>query len=603
MLDLVLQQAGFSEPGFARKTVKWAITCTADGRYTGVVALAEGKDKGRTFDGCPNLSQPELVGGGKKKPRAHFLVESLQTIALYLDEKLENKDPAKFKKEREQFTAKHDWFVDLLRKAAKDAPYLETVANLLADAETLAIIQTDLTLAKTKCKESAVVIVDRINPLERDDWRDWWRGFRTSLAKPRKKGAAGQMRCLVTGGCISPALTHPVKISGLPGEGNIQSGDSLVSFDKQSSQSYGLDQSANAAMSVETATAYAATLNLLIEQKSVRLGNSQAVYWFTGQDEIPDEDDVMSYFRDGSPEQTAGAAERRAHELLTSIRGGTRRDLVGSHFVALMLSGRTSRVMVRDVMQGSFEELAAHTEDWFRDLAIIASDGKGQAKDPKFSTLAASLVRNDRKKSINEVLKGVPSPWLQQLWRAAITGGLIPAASLAQAVHRNRIDVITDQPASHPRMALIKAYLIRNQGDNNMKPFMNPDHPHPAYHCGRALALFARLQRAALGKVGAGVVQRYYTATSQTPGLILGRLAANAKNHLGKLNGGLAGWYENQLADIFGRIKDAVPRTLTLEEQSLFALGYYQQLAYFRTSKQGLPEDEVDDESEPTQPE
>lgn len=136
-----------------------------------------------------------------------------------------------------------------------------------------------------------------------------------------------------------------------------------------------------------------------------------------------------------------------------------------------------------------------------------------------------------------------------------------------------------------------------------MKPFMNPDHPHPAYHCGRALALFARLQRAALGKVGAGVVQRYYTATSQTPGLILGRLAANAKNHLGKLNGGLAGWYENQLADIFGRIKDAVPRTLTLEEQSLFALGYYQQLAYFRTSKQGLPEDEVDDESEPTQPE
>lgn len=596
MLDLVLQQAGVSEPGFARKTVKWAITCTADGRYTGVVALAEGKDKGRTFDGCPNLSQPELVGGGKKKPRAHFLVESLPTVALYLDEKLEDKERAKF-------SAKHDWFVDLLRQAAQDAPYLETIANLLADAETLVLIQTDLKQAKAKFTEAAVVIADGINPLERDDWRDWWRGFRASLVKPRKKRAAGQMRCLVTGECVSPALTHPVKITRLPGEGKFTLGDAIVSFDKESSQSYGLQQSANAAMSVETATAYAATLNLLIEQKSVRLGNSQAVYWFTGQDEIPDEDDVMSYFRDGSPEQTAGAAERRAHELLTSIRSGTRPDLSGSHFVALMLSGRTSRVMVRDVMQGSFEELAAHTENWFRHLAIIASDGKGQAKEPKFSTLAASLVRNDRKKSINEVLKGVPSPWLQQLWRAAITGGLIPAASLAQAVHRNRIDVITDQPTSHTRMALIKAYLIRNLGDKNMKPFMNPDHPHPAYHCGRALALFARLQRAALGKVGAGVVQRYYTAASQTPGLILGRLAANAKNHLGKLNGGLAGWYENQLADIFGRIKDTVPRTLTLEEQSLFALGYYQQLAHFRTSKQGLPEGEVDDESEPTQPE
>jgi CRISPR-associated protein Csd1 len=181
---------------------------------------------------------------------------------------------------------------------------------------------------------------------------------------------------------------------------------------------------------------------------------------------------------------------------------------------------------------------------------------------------------------------------LQQLWRAAISGGLIPTATLAQAVTRARIDIIQDTPASHARMALIKAYLIRNRGDNNMKPHMNPDHPAPAYHCGRAIALFARLQRAALGDVGAGVVQRYYTAASQTPGLILGRLAANAKNHLGKLDGGLAWWYENQLAGIMSNIGDFVPRTLTLEEQSLFALGYYQQLAALNAGKQGASETE-----------
>ena len=112
-----------------------------------------------------------------------------------------------------------------------------------------------------------------------------------------------------------------------------------------------------------------------------------------------------------------------------------------------------------------------------------------------------------------------------------------------------------------------------------MKPHMNPDHPHPAYHCGCALALFARLQRTALGDVGAGVVQRYYTAASQTPGLVFGRLAANAKNHLGKLDSNEAGKFEDELAAIMSRIGDFVPRTLTLEEQSLFALGYYQQLA------------------------
>lgn len=115
-----------------------------------------------------------------------------------------------------------------------------------------------------------------------------------------------------------------------------------------------------------------------------------------------------------------------------------------------------------------------------------------------------------------------------------------------------------------------------------MKPNLNPEHPATAYQCGRLLAVFAALQRAALGDVGAGVVQRYYPSFSQMPGLVLGRLVANARNHLGKLEGGLAFWYEQQLAEIMQRIGDSAPRTLDLEGQGLFALGYYQQLAALR---------------------
>lgn len=562
MLDLVMKQAGASEPGFARKNVKWAVTCTADGRYTGVVALAEGR--GRTFDGCPNLSQPELIGG--TQPRAHFLVESLPTVVLYLDDKVEDKD-------REKFAAKHEWFVDLLRQASQDAPCLEGAAKLLADADALVRVQGDLRKAKAKTTETAVVIVDGANPLEKDDWRGWWRGFRVSLRAAAVDGTS-RMRCIVTGESVEPVATQP-KVRGLAGVGGLSVGDVLAGFDKAAFQSYGLEQAANAAMSEATATAYAETLSRLISERNVKLGNALAVWWFVGQDQIRPEDEVMAWFNE-PPEQTAGVAERRAHSLLVAIRSGQREDLAGSRFVALMLSGAAGRVMVREVMQGSFEELVAHTETWFHDLAIVTRDGKGLARDPKFLAVAGSLVRD---------LKELPSPWLQQLWRAAVTGGFIPTATLAQAVARARIDVIQDTPANHARMAVIKAYLIRNKGDQDMQPQVNPDHPNPAYHCGRALALFARLQRAALGDVGAGVVQRYYTATAQTPGLILGRLAGNAKNHLAKLEGGLAWWYENQLAGILSRIGDSVPRTLTLEEQSLFALGYYQQLAAFNAGK------------------
>lgn len=120
--------------------------------------------------------------------------------------------------------------------------------------------------------------------------------------------------------------------------------------------------------------------------------------------------------------------------------------------------------------------------------------------------------------------------------------------------------------------------------------YLNENHPHPAYHCGRLMAVYADLQYAAQGDVGAGVIQRYYAAASATPGLILGRLARLSKFHLGKLDPGLAHWYDSRIADIWARIQDEPPTVLTLEAQSLFALGHYQQMANDNARKSKNPE-------------
>ena len=66
------------------------------------------------------------------------------------------------------------------------------------------------------------------------------------------KGAASTdteaMVCLLTGLPAKPLPTHP-KITGLSGVGGLAMGDVMVGFDKAAFGSYGLDQSANAAMS------------------------------------------------------------------------------------------------------------------------------------------------------------------------------------------------------------------------------------------------------------------------------------------------------------------------------------------------------------------
>jgi CRISPR-associated protein Csd1 len=63
---------------------------------------------------------------------------------------------------------------------------------------------------------------------------------------------------------------------------------------------------------------------------------------------------------------------------------------------------------------------------------------------------------------------------------------------------------------------------------------------------------------------------------------VLGRLTRTSQFHLDKLDRRLARWYENKIADTWSRIGDSVPQTLSLDQQSLFALGYYQQIAHDR---------------------
>jgi CRISPR-associated protein Csd1 len=67
--------------------------------------------------------------------------------------------------------------------------------------------------------------------------------------------------------------------------------------------------------------------------------------------------------------------------------------------------------------------------------------------------------------------------------------------------------------------------------------------------------------------------------------MVLGRLMRGSNFHLRKLGKGSRIWFENQLAAVFSRIEDSLPKTLDLSEQSLFALGYYQQIAHDRTAK------------------
>jgi len=579
-------------PGLKPKRVKWLLLFDEAGCFLGVQDLTGGdrKSKGREFSNCPDLTQSEMVAaGGGCRP---FLVDSVSVVTLL----------AKGDEVDDKLRQKHDYFIDLLRQASTHVPELASIADLLGDAQQLAVVRKQLSEKKAKPTEliSIGVADEEGRPhilLEDDRWHGWWLAFRQQLAdaraarqsSKRARRESSLMIDVLSGEPVEPERTQP-KVEGLSDVGGLPTGDVLAGFDKDAFTSYGLVQGANAAMSEQSAKTYVAALNHLIQHRSRRVGGVRVAYWYSGT--VPDEFDAAAdllgdWAAEAAEDDDAGngalerrQAETRARRALEAIRSGQRPDLANYRYYAITLSGNSGRVVVRDWTEGRFEELVDNVNAWFDELAIVHRDGRSVVTQFKFNAVLAAPVRE---------LKDAPGPLGAALWRCAIRRAAIPAEIAAQTLQRVRVDFIQGEAPRHARLGLLKAFCIRNPGVPNMTPELNELEANPAYLSGRIMAVLGRIQREAMPEVGTGVVQRYYAAASATPALVLGRLVRTAQiAHLPKIeNEGLRGWFEKQLTELWSKLQGPPPRMLSLEGQTLFAMGYYHQLAYRGRSASG----------------
>ena len=547
------------EPGFTPKFVKWAIQCDSRGRFLGLLPLAGKKEKGREFSKCPNMTQPEMKAGGITK--SHFLVESLSIIAGV---------PAKDdEKENTKVAEKHLYFGQSLTDAAVHVPCLAGAAAFLNDSDSLAILRADVLREKAALTDLATFFIDGSYPVSGTEWHDWWRDRRTQRqAGPKPKSvSAGTVRCFVTGDIIAAAPTHE-KIKGLTDVGGLAMGDTLIGFKQEAFCSFGFEQSANAALSIESAKAYVSGLNDLILRQSAKLAVTKTVFWF--KKPVPQQDDPFEWLRQGD-DTAEGSALARYQGLLSAIREGNRPNLGGNEYRVMEISSNGGRVVVRSWFEGSYSTLLANTLKWFDDLSVIHPRTGTQAPQPKFFAVLAATVRDP---------KEIAAPIEVAVWRCALLNLPIPDVVLSKVVMRVRALVTSGDSITFVQAGLLKAFHLRRNQIIDM--VMNPEGPVP-YQCGRLLAVLSELQRAALGDVGAGVVERFYPAFSSTPALVLGRLVLNAQNHLQKVRGdkpGLAHWFDEQMQSVISAIPVSdLPTTLSLEQQSLFALGFYQQKA------------------------
>lgn len=630
MLHLLVEYAkrndGSAPPGFEEEYVRWLLQFDSDGTYRGATRRGHDKGKGDLFV-VPRLTQPEMkVGGAGTR---HFLCDRAEWVLGICGRMrvAEEEDRRNGLKLRARVRANRKSFINNLREAssATGVGALSNIADALDRWRVLRRIRAQLENRDTPLKRTDNVtffVCDLQPPLliESESWHDWYRNFRRKLGK---KASARQMVSFASGEPVTPAKTH-LKIGHLSRVGGLQMGDALASFKQDAFRHFGLEQSENAAVSEEEAAAYRTGLESLIRDRSRNLANALITYWYSGPaakslHEHPNEDPIepllpMPSHEDESPEgvqdsdPTTGEqaelhqreeaqARSRLVKLLDAIRSGQRPELLKTRFYALCLAANSGRVVVRDWIEGDFAALAEQVRRWIDDLSIVSIESADAPhRAPKLEALITCVLPPRRpgqkyddwvrpagklrepifRQAIglgaHQVL-GEAARILLPRWQADVLGGNFDKALQGPGPHLSTLQA---------RVSLLKAFVIR-QGVA-MEPCLFEDHPDPAYHCGRLLAVLADVQRTALGDVGAGVVQRYYARASTAPADALGPLISLSNRHLDKIaDKRLAFHLQDKIAEIWGKFSAAYPpKTLDTIGQSLFAMGFYQQIAHMR---------------------
>ena len=420
---------------------------------------------------------------------------------------------------------------------------------------------------------------------ERANVAAWWT---TKRANERRKAAEGPVaRCLVSGLVDAVARTHP----GLKGPPFPGTGAMLVSYNKSAFASQGLEQGDNAPVSEAAAQKYTSALNHLLEKdankrrrSAIDLDDESVIVFWTKE-----ESDAGPFVLDILAPPIRG--DDAAEHVRAVWRGKKDASFTATPFYGVTLGAAKARVIVRDWFETTAARVKENIDAWFADLHLGDEEVQPVPLYELLRVLQATPDASGDKRGLSVSLAS-------QVFRAAVQGAPLPRSLLSAALMRMRVPPHKRENAAtvlRLRVGIIKAVLVRLDRTNRKEipVALDEENTDRAYLLGRLFAAIEQLQSAAAGRgtdLNATVRDRYYGSASTTPAAVFGRLLALSMHHAAKTkNDGLGIVAEKAKAAIMAKVSpEGFPRTLNLEEQGLFAIGYYhQRSAFFKPRTKG----------------
>ena len=538
--------------------VDWAVVLNAQGDVAGVLSLGI---KGEKDQLQPlEMLVPEHDGRSGKTPKPYFLCDK----ASYLLDVGSTDGGASHERSRKLHHEVLDGCEDAAARAVLRFFDREDPFPDITDEQADALASSRMVVF---CFERPGGYIH-----DREAMRAAWTSYLMNSPSDDPEGW-----CSVTGQHGPIARLFP-QVTGIPGAQS--SGASLVSFNFDATESYGKKQAYNASISKDVAFKAGTALKYLLgnRDRRITLGNTIVTFW--SDRPAPPENALVALMLNGrSP-----AEDDTTNELIQRAFEEMRRGLPLSEFDGnvgfsiLGVSPNAARLSVRFYERQSLGKLAENYGDYLRDTAMIGVD--------RYSIWSFLLQTACLGKPEN-----VPSTLVSRSFEAMLRGTDFPLSLEQLILSRMRADHgANNKWDMGQRAAILKGCLVRRarlrgvelSGEENFDMALNKENRNIGYLLGRLFAVMERAQQGALGDINATIRDRYIGAASSTPARVFQPLLRNCQNHLSKLRKErqwLANRLERELEEIVGNRlgDDGLPKTLDMDDQGAFFIGYYQE--------------------------
>ena len=553
---------GVAPEGFENKEIPFIIVIDKQGKFIQLEDTRELKNKkkvARTFLVPKGLGR----SGSKSYEVSNLLWDHYGYVLAYAGEKGQEQAD----KQHASFTAN----VNELKQALPDDAGVAAVAAFLASAEEKSKVMQAANwaeCAKVKgCNLSFRLVDEAVDLVCQSKAVQAY----VSQANQAQSDNIPKGICLVTGKLAPIARLHnPVKgVNAKPAP--------FTSVNLSAFESYGKEQGFIFPVGEQVMFEYTTALNtLLAGENRFRISDVTAICWSAKPTPL---EEYLASLISGGGKDNPDAHIDAVKSLYKSLYNGKYTKPDGKEkFYLLGLSPNSARIVVRFWHETTVAALSESIAAWYGDLQMVRGENSPYPEYMPLPRLLGNLV-------VDGKMENLPSDLISQITDAALNNRVLPVSLLQAVLRRNKVE----QKITYGRASLLKAYInraIRAGRLKNMKELtmsLDRNRQDIGYVLGRLFAVLEKTQAEANPGLNATIADRYFGSASSTPIAVFGTLMRLLPHHLNKLE------FEGRAVQLQWEIRQILehcqkfPNHLNLEQQGLFAIGYYHETQFLFT--------------------